>query len=226
MGIITEVTIPSEDFELGESLAPLENVHVTFERVVPSGDRLFPYMWVRTGDHTLFRQLLTENDAVASVEVVHREDARALYDVDWHSDTNGFLCCLHRTEPIVLRAGGSQTAWEFELRFEDQSDIGRFQRECGEHDISLSVDRVITKSVANPPMEKLTESQRKTVQLALEEGYFDVPRKTTLVELADELGVSDQAVSARIRRAMKKLSQQLLLPSNSEDRKLEQPGQR
>jgi predicted DNA binding protein len=226
MGIITEVTVPGEDFELGDSLAALENVHVTFERVVPSGDRLFPYMWVRTADHTLFRQLLVENDAVASVEVVHREDDRALYDMGWETDTAGFLACLRETDPIVLRAGGSPTAWEFELRFEDQGDIGTFQQECSQNDISISVDRVITKSVANPPLEKLTESQRNTVQLALDKGYFDVPRKTTLVELAEELGVSDQAVSARIRRAMKKLSQQLLLPSNAEEQEVQQANQR
>lgn len=33
-------------------------------------------------------------------------------------------------------------------------------------------------------------------------GYFDVPRATTLVDIADELGQSDVDVSQQIRRGM------------------------
>ncbi|MFW6018008.1 MAG: helix-turn-helix domain-containing protein [Halapricum sp.] len=217
MGIVTEITVPGDAFELGTSLAPIEDVHVTFERVIPTGDRLFPYMWVSTDDHRLFSQLLQRNPAVEGLERVHREDERALYEISWCEDTDGLASCLRSTDLIVLRAGGTASSWEFELRFADQETISAFQERCADHDVSITIDRVITKSVSDPLEEKLTTAQRRTVQLALEKGYFDVPRKTTLVELAAELDVSDQAVSARIRRATKKLSQQLLLPHQSEE---------
>ncbi|QSG16053.1 helix-turn-helix domain-containing protein [Halapricum desulfuricans] len=226
MGIVTEITVPGDAFELGTSLAPIEDVYVTFDRVVPTGGRLFPYMWVSTDDHTLFCQLLQRNPAVEDLEMVHQEDDRALYDVAWCDDTDGFLCCLRTTDLVVLRAGGTASAWEFELRFADQETVSAFQKKCADREISISVDKVTTKSVSDPLEEKLTKSQRRTVQLALEKGYFDVPRKTTLVELAAELDISDQAVSARIRRATKKLSQQLLLPYQSEEHKQAPPKQR
>jgi hypothetical protein len=114
---------------------------VTFERVVPSGDQLFPYMWVSADDHTLFSQLLEENDALAAVEQVHQDDRRALYDVTWDQEIDGFLSCLRETEAIVLRAGGSDTAWEFELRFEDQEDIAAFQQRCRDLDIPITLTR-------------------------------------------------------------------------------------
>lgn len=212
MGIITDITVPSTAFELGSSLAQVEKAHITFERTVPTGDRLFPYMWVHTADHTRFCQLLQVNQAVESVRLVHHQDTQGLYDVVWQDETDGFLSCLKNTEAVVLKAGGSTTAWEFELRFDCHEDVAAFQRECSEQDISITVDRIVTKSVVEPPGEKLTGPQRETIELALERGYFDVPRKTTMVELAEELGISDQAVSARIRRAMKKLSEHLLLP--------------
>jgi predicted DNA binding protein len=41
---------------------------------------------------------------------------------------------------------------------------------------------------------------------AVEEGYFAVPRRTTLVEIAEGIRVSDQAVSERLRRALLKPS--------------------
>ena len=218
MGIVTDITIASTDFELGRSLERAEDVQITFERLVPTGAELFPYMWVYTSDHTGFCQLLNINDAVDTIRIIHHEGEEGLYEMSWVEETEGFLSCLRESEAVVLQAGGSETGLEFQLRFDCQEDISAFQRICRQYDITLSVERIVTESVVDAPGKKLTEPQRETIELALERGYFDVPRQTTMVELAEELGVSDQAVSARIRRAMKKLSQQLFLPDTAEQR--------
>ncbi len=64
--------------------------------------------------------------------------------------------------------------------------------------------------------EDLTMTQTRTLLDALERGYYQVPRQTTLVELADMYGVSDQAVSERLRRATAKLIESSLLTSYSD----------
>lgn len=46
----------------------------------------------------------------------------------------------------------------------------------------------------------LTTRQRETLRLAADRCYFEIPRRATLADLADELGVSDQAISERLRR--------------------------
>jgi hypothetical protein len=48
----------------------------------------------------------------------------------------------------------------------------------------------------------LTVEEQEALRTALEMGYFDVPRATTLVDIADELGQSDVDVSQQIRRGM------------------------
>nr|WP_255473553.1 helix-turn-helix domain-containing protein [Halogeometricum sp. CBA1124] len=48
----------------------------------------------------------------------------------------------------------------------------------------------------------MTDLQRETLALAIRRGYFEVPRSATLSDLAAELGVSKQAVSERLRRAL------------------------
>src|SRR6266571_9488080 len=58
-------------------------------------------------------------------------------------------------------------------------------------------------SVAN--VENLTSHQRSIVEVALEEGYFDYPRKVTLRALAKKVGVSASTVSEVLRRAEKKI---------------------
>jgi predicted DNA binding protein len=55
------------------------------------------------------------------------------------------------------------------------------------------------------PERPLSAKQRETLALALDRGYFEVPRRVTLGDLAEDLGVSDTAVSQRIRRGCRTL---------------------
>ena len=55
---------------------------------------------------------------------------------------------------------------------------------------------------ANEPTEVLPAEERETLRVALEKGYFEVPRAASLVEVADELDRSDVQVSRQLHRAM------------------------
>lgn len=52
----------------------------------------------------------------------------------------------------------------------------------------------------------LSPKQREALAVALDLGYFDVPRRATLADVAEELGVSDSAASQRIRRGCRELA--------------------
>ena len=51
----------------------------------------------------------------------------------------------------------------------------------------------------------LSPKQREALTVALDRGYFDVPRHVTLAAVGAELGVSDTAASQRIRRGCREL---------------------
>lgn len=55
----------------------------------------------------------------------------------------------------------------------------------------------------------VTPPQEEAVRAALAMGYFDVPRRTTASEVADELGISKSAFLERLRRAQDALFAQL-----------------
>ena len=59
-------------------------------------------------------------------------------------------------------------------------------------------------------IDELTDKQREALELAYAEGYFERPRRTNQAELADELGISKQALSCRLARAEEALFGQLL----------------
>lgn len=51
----------------------------------------------------------------------------------------------------------------------------------------------------------LTPTERRTIEVAVREGYFRSPRVATLADLAGEFGVSKPAVLENLRRAQRKL---------------------
>lgn len=62
----------------------------------------------------------------------------------------------------------------------------------------------------------LSRAQREALDLAISEGYYSVPRRTTTAELAEQLGVSDQAVIERLRRAMTTLGRKYMTASRED----------
>lgn len=51
----------------------------------------------------------------------------------------------------------------------------------------------------------VTDPQREVLLLALERGYYTVPRNASLSDLAGDLGISSQAASERLRRGTQTL---------------------
>lgn len=49
---------------------------------------------------------------------------------------------------------------------------------------------------------RLKDEQAQLLRLAVEEGYFEVPRGISLVELSDRVGMTDGEVSRKLRQAL------------------------
>lgn len=66
----------------------------------------------------------------------------------------------------------------------------------------LSMDEADTATL---DLQKLTDKQRETLEIALRTGYYEQPRNADLADLAGEIGVSKSAVSQRLRSAEAKI---------------------
>lgn len=67
------------------------------------------------------------------------------------------------------------------------------------------VDVKILRLTSIADIDSLTVHQKDIVRVALEEGYFDYPRRITLRHLAKKAGVSASTLSEVLRRAEKKI---------------------
>ncbi|MEY7848340.1 helix-turn-helix domain-containing protein [Natrarchaeobius sp. A-rgal3] len=203
MSIIATVTIPATEFPLGSSLDPKLDATLSVETTVPTSEGVIPYLWVPATDGGSIVKGLESESNVASMSVVDEMGGNVLLKVEWANQVNGLLESIQHSDAIVTNAVGTHERWTFRLRFPAYEDLSRFYTDCVDQDISL--DLVQLHEAVSPESELrfgLTSAQRDLVIAAYEAGYFDVPRQTTLVELGEQLEVSDSAVSQRLRRGL------------------------
>lgn len=208
MSVIAEFTVPSSDFRLGRTLEPLPDIKLELETLVPSKDRIIPYFWAEDGDFQAFESVLMGDRMVLDLKMMDEIDKRRLYRVDWHTDINGLVQGLISHEAAILQALGDNEEWEFRLRFENTHDLSEFHTHCVNNNIQIELDRMYNP--IEETMEEsrfgLTRSQREVLVTAHELGYFEVPRRSTLEDVAGQIGISDSAASERLRRAQNKIA--------------------
>jgi predicted DNA binding protein len=175
--------------------------------------------WAQAGD---FEQFESGLEADPTVNLVRSVDLgqRRLYQATLTD--RGVETDLY---PVVVDVGGmimSATAthegWRARIAFPDQAAVDQYFETSVQFDVDFDIERLteLDRNGADSPFG-LTETQRETLLTALDAGYFDVPRETSLAELADSLGVSEQAVSERIRRGTKSLVERVASADDTEE---------
>lgn len=203
MSVIVELSVPGEDFGLGQVLEVVSGIAIELESMVPLGETAIPFFWVHNSHRDIFRANLAEQDFITDISEIDTLDSKTLYALEWVGKTDKLFQGIQQRGAQVLGATGTPREWEFELRFPDHEALSDFQRYCNQEEISLDVARIYNPTRPDSgPWFGLTPVQRETLLLAIEQGYYEIPRQCTTIELAEELGVSDQAITERLRRAI------------------------
>ncbi|WP_224270958.1 helix-turn-helix domain-containing protein [Haloprofundus salinisoli] len=219
MSVLLEFTIRSDQFKLGHVLSGSGDMRFELERIVPTGGHTMPFVWVSTErdpneDLPRFEANMRESDSVQELLALDRVDDGGLYRIEWEGQPEGLIKGLAEAEATVLEAFGDRN-WTFRVRFMDHERLTNFHNYLTDHDISVHIIRTytFTEEGARRRDFGLTNEQREALVLALQRGYFDTPSEVTLDELAEELGITKQAISDRIRRGNEKMLRPLLLSS-------------
>ncbi|WP_435174883.1 helix-turn-helix domain-containing protein [Halorussus sp. AFM4] len=218
MSVVAEFTINADQFLLGRLIAEHPNLSVELERVVPAEKRVMPYVWGHGDDLEAFEASMAADPHVRSFAVLDRLPDSALYKIEWEEPAEQLIRGITETKATILEAYGDDE-WTFRIRFEDHSGLAAFHNYCADRGITYRLNRVYAlddRSVA-VDARGLTELQHETLVEAVGRGYFEVPRRVSLAELAAEFGVSEQAVSERIRRATNAVLRHVLFHPSAEE---------
>lgn len=210
MTSLAEFVLPPADFPLGRIFEEYPEVTLELDRVVPSDDTVLPYFWVHVhdADCDLNRVQQCFDGLVELRSAVLMEDLgdKGLFRAEWHPEHLGIMSAIPETGVTVVSASGSGDGWIFELRATDTHQFSEFQQYCREHDISVTLKRLSRLSEMTSGSEfNLTPEQHAALVLAFREGYYDDSPSTDQEALAEQLGISRQAFSARLRRGYRNL---------------------
>ncbi|WP_254536513.1 helix-turn-helix domain-containing protein [Halomarina litorea] len=203
---------------LERTLTSVPGVRLDWEQSNQTPDRgVRTLLWAEADDFEALERALDEDTTVTNVAPVADTGTRRLYRMDWHGDglERSTWPVLVEEATIVQRITGTKDGWVFRVAFPDRAAFGRYREFCDDHDIDYEVFRIYEERYGPDatPDFGLSEKQHHILSLATERGYFDVPRKVELATLADEVGISHQAASERIRRAQATLNRNALRPS-------------
>lgn len=211
MSVIAELRIAGADFALGRTLDAVSGMAIELESMVPLGGRPVPFFWVHDSNRDAFEANLADGETVEEVTKIDELDGRTLYSLKWTLERDELFRGIQEQGAQVLGATGTVMDWEFELRFPSHGALSDFQRYCNRERIEVTVRRIYNPTRPEiGPWFGLTPIQRETLLLAVESGYYDIPRRCSTIELAEELDVSDQAVTERLRRAIVTLASNTL----------------
>ena len=209
-------TVPSNQFPLGTVFEQFPGVTVELERIIPAKDVVVPYIWVRGTESNDVESAFGDHPGVTSIKLIDAVEDEHLLRVEWALDYVGVLSTLSEMDIVLVNCIGTNDHWTFDVRGDDRDAISAFQRQCREHGIPVT----LTKLHALMPLVSdteavLTDPQKEALVLAYDRGYFDTPREVTMVELGNELGISQQAVGSRLRRGINQILERTLSETRS-----------
>jgi predicted DNA binding protein len=217
MAVIAHLRIPADSFELGRILELEATGTIELENMIPLGEKAVPFFSVSDEVRESFEKTVSNHPSVDQIVEVTRHDNERLYSLDWNVGRDVFFQGIVDLQGQLLSATGTVSTWEFEIRFPSHETLSEFQEYCSNAHISLEVGRIYNPVRPGTGMwYGVTTAQRETLMRAVEGGYYSIPRRMSTQDLADELGISDQAVTERLRRAIVTLTENTLIAMEEE----------
>lgn len=148
---------------------------------------------------------LQSDDGIAGAEFLAARENGWAYRVTWAERPSRLVRRLVAEDITILSLQGGRGRWKLRLLASDRAGISRAHERLADLGCRPECLRVSTVGDGRWDRSMLTDSQREALLGAFEAGYYDIPRDVTANELAEQLGISHQALSERFRRAYRRL---------------------
>lgn len=207
MVVYAEFAIPADGFRIGRAFSDLPNVRVELDRIVPTVDAVVPYIWVQGASPEAVVRATRPHVAVDDITALDEHEGHGtLFRVAWNRDVRDAVVEIVDSELALLSGVGTATEWRFEFRAPSKGPLSRFRTNLRRNGIPCRLLRLseVTDGEVTSRLG-LTDPQFEALRLAYARGYFNEPRDVRLRDLAAEVGISRQAFSGRLRRAITNL---------------------
>ncbi|QSW99340.1 helix-turn-helix domain-containing protein [Haloterrigena alkaliphila] len=215
MTTIAELTLSTDEFALASTFEQFPDVEVRVESVVAEGpSRTMPLVWFSNVDRDDLEATLEADSTVAEYQCL-LEDADGdewFYRLRYGEDIGSVCRAVYTNGGTLLDAQVADDQWTLRLLFPHREELSDAVSAIEDRGARVDVRRMV-EAGQDEDLETtaaLTEPQQEAISEAYRQGYYDVPREISLEELANELDISHQALSERLRRANRVLASEQL----------------
>ncbi|ELZ91788.1 DNA binding domain-containing protein [Haloferax mucosum ATCC BAA-1512] len=218
MCLIVEVVTPLSGFPLGRVVEQYD-IEIELERSISTSASVASFLWVRGPDARTFETAADSVPSIDDLRLIEAVPDGVLYAVEWVFDRSPLFAGLVDPRIVLLECLATADSWWLRLRVPSHGALTDLRSDWTDRGLETEFARISSLgSAETPASEQLTSHQREALLLALERGYFDEHRRTSLDELGDELDISRQAVAARLRRAYRTLAERVRDESSYNER--------
>lgn len=202
---------------LRETLQRVSGIELTWEdSYTDLNGQMSVIAWIDCEDFDVIDTALADDPTVAEPTVLAETGGRRLYRfelVDEGAESS--------IMPVVVKVGGvhlemtaTREGWRNRTRYPSREAFAQVYRFCHDYDIGFEFHRIYERSeLFRPDTPALSDAQRETLIEAVDSGYLDIPRQSSLEELSDRLEISESAASERVRRGVKTLIEETIYPA-------------
>lgn len=210
--ISTTVYVEHEDLGLAPTIRALPDAEIGVVPDVGTDPQQDVYLfWIEAADFGAVESALAEDPTVAEFTEIIESAERRTYRIRYSDEAILITPAVTELDGLVLESRSESAGWLLEVQLQHHDDLYDLHERAREAGIHFEMLEVHQEDSADEESEfDLTESQVETLVTAYERGYYDEPRRTDLEELGSALGVSQTAVSSRLRRASSRLIEESL----------------
>lgn len=214
MRLVAEFEIYCDALPLVEVAATVPKTTILLELQFNHGERPLFLVTATDGSHQAVADALTDAYDAGEWTLIGRAGNTHRYQVvpalsfeeqlGDHIDDLAGLEALATADAIierieVLPEGWRQTGW-----FASRDAFNEFSA-FWQRNADFQLSRLTRDGESEPPGDGLTDHQQEALRTAYELGYFDIPRRASLQEVAAALDISASSLSERLRRAQTRL---------------------
>lgn len=217
MGYVAVIHVSHEELLLQPTITSIDSVHVRREyEISPSADETHLYVSVTGTIPPDFPAILDEDPTISEFGKVVEFGDRSIYRVTIDTPIVPVPPIFSTVKGYLLAAESNGAGWKVRSHLPDRDAITALKEEFNQQNVDFRVVRLFdTNSIDRLNHAGLTEKQRDLLLNALYAGYYDIPRRASQADLADQLEISTSAVSKQLRRAVSQLIVNSLSPEET-----------
>lgn len=207
MGFIAEFTVVSPIIRETAEAVPEMEFHTEDLQLVDAEHTNFIF-WVDGGDFGQLEAALARDSTIDEFALLTEVGERRLYRTTLTQDGAAYLTYPDASDLdiVFLNVTTTHEGSHFRARIPSRDALQTYRDTCRDKDLTFHLERVY-RGGPNDTSGRygVTDRQYEALVLAYKRGYFGAERDTTLETIASDLGISRQALAARLRRGHERL---------------------